>query len=178
MVSGQQGVCVQRGDGQRGRQRVSCPRVAGGISDGLDTGRRSVETGLGALIFGHPFGTSGACSLRSITHREGMADVRSDTRWSERRKRPCRARPGRRFEQPRRCRRAHPRQGPGHRRVHPGLDRGDRALDHRRPDCRGQRRHIPAVAEATNRLDLYEKGGKTLPEIAQGITEKAARSST
>jgi hypothetical protein len=33
-------------------------------------------------------------------------------------------------------------------------------------------------AEATNRLDLYEKGGKTLPEIAQGITEKAARSST
>jgi hypothetical protein len=32
-------------------------------------------------------------------------------------------------------------------------------------------------AEATNRLDLYEKGGKTLPDIAQGITEKAARSS-
>jgi hypothetical protein len=32
-------------------------------------------------------------------------------------------------------------------------------------------------AEATNRLDLYEKGGKTLPDIALGITEKAARSS-
>jgi hypothetical protein len=32
-------------------------------------------------------------------------------------------------------------------------------------------------AEATNRLDLYEKGGKTLPDIAQRITEKAARSS-
>ena len=33
-------------------------------------------------------------------------------------------------------------------------------------------------AEATNRLDLYEKGGKTLPDLAKGITEKAARSST
>src|SRR5689334_8948553 len=33
-------------------------------------------------------------------------------------------------------------------------------------------------AEATNRLDLYEKGGKTLPEIAQGLTEKATRRST
>src|SRR3954447_10231774 len=30
-------------------------------------------------------------------------------------------------------------------------------------------------AEATNRLDLYDKGGKTLPDIAQGITEHAAR---
>src|SRR5689334_1608764 len=30
-------------------------------------------------------------------------------------------------------------------------------------------------AEATNRLDLYEKGGKTLPDIAQGLTEKAAQ---
>src|SRR5919205_3043292 len=29
-------------------------------------------------------------------------------------------------------------------------------------------------AEATNRLDLYEKGGKTLPDIAQGLTERAA----
>ena|SRR5689334_19327658 len=33
-------------------------------------------------------------------------------------------------------------------------------------------------AEATNRLDLYEKGGKTLPDIAQGLTEKAAQRST
>src|SRR3982750_3730605 len=33
-------------------------------------------------------------------------------------------------------------------------------------------------AEATNRLDLYEKGGKTLPDIAQGLTERAARSTT
>src|SRR3954454_9744055 len=30
-------------------------------------------------------------------------------------------------------------------------------------------------AEATNRLDLYDKGGKTLPDIAEGITEHAAR---
>jgi hypothetical protein len=30
-------------------------------------------------------------------------------------------------------------------------------------------------AEATNRLDLYEKGGKTLLDIAQGVTEKVAR---
>ena len=28
-------------------------------------------------------------------------------------------------------------------------------------------------AEATNRLDLYDKGGKTLPDIAEGITEHA-----
>jgi gas vesicle structural protein len=33
-------------------------------------------------------------------------------------------------------------------------------------------------AEATNRLDLYDKGGKTLPDIAQGITEQAARRTT
>ena len=33
-------------------------------------------------------------------------------------------------------------------------------------------------AEATNRLDLYEKGGVTLPEIAQDITESAARRTT
>jgi gas vesicle structural protein len=33
-------------------------------------------------------------------------------------------------------------------------------------------------AEATNRLDLYEKGGKTLPEMTQGITEHVARKST
>jgi hypothetical protein len=33
-------------------------------------------------------------------------------------------------------------------------------------------------AEATNRLDLYEKGGKTLPEIAQGLTENVARRSS
>jgi gas vesicle structural protein len=33
-------------------------------------------------------------------------------------------------------------------------------------------------AEATNRLDLYVKGGKTLPDIAQGITEHAARRTT
>ena len=30
-------------------------------------------------------------------------------------------------------------------------------------------------AEATNRLDLYEKGGKTLLDIGQGVTEKVAR---
>src|SRR5512135_2606825 len=33
-------------------------------------------------------------------------------------------------------------------------------------------------AESTNRLDLYDKGGKTLPDIAQGITEHAARRTT
>jgi gas vesicle structural protein len=33
-------------------------------------------------------------------------------------------------------------------------------------------------AEATNRLDLYDKGGKTLPDIAQGITEHTARRTT
>src|SRR5918912_38258 len=33
-------------------------------------------------------------------------------------------------------------------------------------------------AEATNRLDLYDKGGTTLPDIAQGLTERAARSTT
>ena len=33
-------------------------------------------------------------------------------------------------------------------------------------------------AEATNRLDLYEKGGMTLPDIAQGLTEQVARRST
>ena len=33
-------------------------------------------------------------------------------------------------------------------------------------------------AEATNRLDLYDKGGKTLPDIAEGITEHAARRTT
>src|SRR5690242_16918238 len=33
-------------------------------------------------------------------------------------------------------------------------------------------------AEATNRLDLYDKGGKTLPDIAQGLTERAAHSTT
>ena len=33
-------------------------------------------------------------------------------------------------------------------------------------------------AEATNRLDLYDKGGKTLPDIAQGITEHAAQRTT
>ena len=33
-------------------------------------------------------------------------------------------------------------------------------------------------AEATNRLDLYDKGGKTLPDIAKGITEHAARRTT
>ncbi|MEO3785466.1 gas vesicle protein GvpJ [Actinocorallia sp. B10E7] len=30
-------------------------------------------------------------------------------------------------------------------------------------------------AEATNRLDLYEKGGKGLPDLVQGITEGGAR---
>jgi gas vesicle structural protein len=30
-------------------------------------------------------------------------------------------------------------------------------------------------AEATNRLDLYEKGGKDLPGLVQGITEGGAR---
>src|SRR5690349_23467275 len=33
-------------------------------------------------------------------------------------------------------------------------------------------------AEATNRLDLYDKGGKTFPDIAEGITEHAARRTT
>ena len=33
-------------------------------------------------------------------------------------------------------------------------------------------------ADATNRLDLYDKGGKTLPDIAQGITERAAHGTT
>jgi gas vesicle structural protein len=33
-------------------------------------------------------------------------------------------------------------------------------------------------AEATNRLDLYEKGGKTLPDLARGLTEHAAKSTT
>jgi hypothetical protein len=31
-------------------------------------------------------------------------------------------------------------------------------------------------AEATNRLDLYEKGGKSLPEVVQGITESGTES--
>jgi hypothetical protein len=30
-------------------------------------------------------------------------------------------------------------------------------------------------AEATNRLDLYEKGGKDLPEMVEGMTESGAR---
>jgi hypothetical protein len=30
-------------------------------------------------------------------------------------------------------------------------------------------------AEATNRLDLYEKGGKDLPEMMEGITEGGAK---
>jgi hypothetical protein len=30
-------------------------------------------------------------------------------------------------------------------------------------------------AEATNRLDLYEKGGKDLPELIEGVTEGGAR---
>jgi gas vesicle structural protein len=33
-------------------------------------------------------------------------------------------------------------------------------------------------AEATNRLDLYEKGGKDLPELVQGITEGGAKGKT
>src|ERR687889_2398634 len=33
-------------------------------------------------------------------------------------------------------------------------------------------------AEATNRLDLYEKGGKDLPELVQSITEGGARGKT
>src|ERR671921_1179131 len=33
-------------------------------------------------------------------------------------------------------------------------------------------------AEATNRLDLYEKGGKTLPDVARGLTEHGARNTT
>ena len=33
-------------------------------------------------------------------------------------------------------------------------------------------------AEATNRLDLYEKGGKDLPELVQGITEGGAKGRT
>jgi hypothetical protein len=30
-------------------------------------------------------------------------------------------------------------------------------------------------AEATNRLDLYEKGGKDLPDLVQGMSEGGAR---
>jgi hypothetical protein len=33
-------------------------------------------------------------------------------------------------------------------------------------------------AEATNRLDLYSKGGKTLPELVEGVTEGGARGKT
>ena len=33
-------------------------------------------------------------------------------------------------------------------------------------------------AEATNRLDLYEKGGKDLPEMIEGITEGGAKGKT
>ena len=33
-------------------------------------------------------------------------------------------------------------------------------------------------AEATNRLDLYEKGGKDLPELVEGMTESGARGKT
>ena len=33
-------------------------------------------------------------------------------------------------------------------------------------------------AEATNRLDLYSKGGKDLPELAQSITEGGAKGKT
>jgi hypothetical protein len=33
-------------------------------------------------------------------------------------------------------------------------------------------------AEATNRLDLYEKGGKDLPEMIEGITESGASGKT
>src|SRR4051794_34117724 len=33
-------------------------------------------------------------------------------------------------------------------------------------------------AEATNRLDLYEKGGKDLPELLEGITESGASGKT
>jgi len=33
-------------------------------------------------------------------------------------------------------------------------------------------------AEATNRLDLYEKGGKDLPVLVQGITEGGAKGKT
>jgi gas vesicle structural protein len=33
-------------------------------------------------------------------------------------------------------------------------------------------------AEATNRLDLYEKGGKDLTDLAQGITEGGAKGKT
>jgi len=30
-------------------------------------------------------------------------------------------------------------------------------------------------AEATNRLDLYEKGGRDLPELVEGVTESGTR---
>ena len=33
-------------------------------------------------------------------------------------------------------------------------------------------------AEATNRLDLYEKGGKDLPEMVEGMTESGAKGKT
>ena len=33
-------------------------------------------------------------------------------------------------------------------------------------------------AEATNRLDLYAKGGKDLPELAEGMTEGGAKGKT
>jgi hypothetical protein len=33
-------------------------------------------------------------------------------------------------------------------------------------------------AEATNRLDLYEKGGKDLPEMVEGMTQSGAKGKT
>jgi hypothetical protein len=33
-------------------------------------------------------------------------------------------------------------------------------------------------AEATNRLDLYEKGGKDLPDMIEGVTEGGAKGKT
>ena len=33
-------------------------------------------------------------------------------------------------------------------------------------------------AEATNRLDLYEKGGKDLPELVEGMTQSGAKGKT
>lgn len=33
-------------------------------------------------------------------------------------------------------------------------------------------------AEATNRLDLYQQGGKDLPEMVEGMTEKGAKGKT
>ena len=81
-------------------------------------------------------------------------------------------RPGGRFEQPRRRRRAHPRQGPGHRRVRPGLPRRDRDPDDRRPDRRGQRRHLPAVRRGHQPPGPLREGRQDAPGHRPGDHRK------